>query len=126
MLTPGQSGWWPGVDVVSAADLPAAGADYGIRVRSPLGYHLRVRLRITEFTPPRGLAAASTGDLVGEGRVRLQPTPAGTVARIEWTVAVQRGWMRRAAPVLRPVFVLAHAVVMWRGERAARARLRRA
>ncbi len=125
MLTPGRPGWWPGVSVVDADAGLVCGAEYSIRVRSPFGYRLAVRLRVTELDPPHAIAAVSVGDLVGRGRMELRASPTGTTARIEWTAHLERAWMVRVAPVLRPVFVAAHTLVMRRGERAARRRLQR-
>lgn len=90
-------------------------------VRSPVGYRLRITVTIAEVEPGRLIAAVSDGDLAGSGSVRLAADEDGdeTIVRIRWSVATTRPWMNRTAPVLAPVFRLAHALVMRRGERAA-------
>lgn len=125
MLRPGAVTGWPGVRVVQAPRAVRAGESIRLAVRSPLGYRLRVDLALGEVDAPRVLAARSAGDLRGEGRVELHPRGAATEVRFTWNVETTLVWMNRAAPVLRPVFAAAHAVVMRAGERAMRRALRR-
>ncbi|RKS89464.1 hypothetical protein DEU37_1778 [Microbacterium sp. AG790] len=120
-LTTGVVAWWPAVRVEPQPHPPTPGDVVRLQVRSPWGYRLRVALTITAATPPRLLAAASTGDLAGRGSLRLTPEGGAAGARTRltwvWEVALVRRWMRVASPVLRPAFAAAHAIVMRRGER---------
>lgn len=116
-LASGRIPWWPAVAVdATTADL-AAGDVVLLRVRSPLGYRLHVVLTVTHVEPPREIAASASGDLAGRGRLRLRDDPAGAALEWTWDVTLRRRWMRAADPVLRPVFALAHRLVMRRGER---------
>jgi len=117
-LQPGPS-WWPGVTVPDPPDRIEPGALLTFRVRSRLGYVLRMRLRITEVRSGVRIAAASTGDLEGRGSIDVAPGEAGrTLITIRWQVVTRRRWMNATARVLRPVFVAAHGRVMRDGERA--------
>ena len=77
--------WWPGLtasetrSVVGSAGLAAPGTWARLRVRSPLGYALRFRLRLTETTAPSdgepGHALLDvTGDLTGRADVTVSET----------------------------------------------------
>lgn len=121
MLRPDGDSWWPGVRVAEPPTRIAAGERLTLVVRSPLGYALRMRLRVTAVEPPRLIVAESTGDLRGEGVVTLSAVPTGSLIEIRWAVTTERGWMTASGLVLRPAFVAAHRRVMARGERALRA-----
>ncbi|MCD1267436.1 hypothetical protein B5M43_001020 [Microbacterium sp. MEC084] len=112
-------GWWPGFRVESPG-APAPGGVIGVVVRAPFGYRLRFSLRITDIVPARRLEAASGGDLDGRGSVEVGPRGGGSEIRFAWDVAVRRRWMRVTGSVLRPVFALAHGMVMRAGERGLR------
>lgn len=125
---------WPGVRVEPAAVTVRSGERLGIRVRSPLGYTLRVDAVLGRVDPGRELQARAHGDLDGVGTVSLVPgtltsrrtgeTRDGCLVVIRWYVRTTRPWMNAAAPLLRPAFVVAHALVMRAGERGARRALR--
>lgn len=124
MLRSGAAPWWPGVTATGLDDELAAGDRLVLQVRSPLGYRLSSRLRVTEVIPGRAIAAASAGDLRGDGRLELAETAGGSVLTIRWDVSTERAWMNGTAFLLRPAFERAHARVMARGERGLRAVLR--
>lgn len=124
--------WWPGLTVTMPARRLRVGERMVVTVRAPLGYRLRVLLEVTEIDPGRTLAATSTGDLRGAGRLTVAAAaPAGTapgagtgtVVVFEWDVQTRRPWMNAAAWLLRPVFERAHAYVMRRGDAGLRALL---
>ncbi|HEY9424452.1 MAG TPA: hypothetical protein VIP54_06585 [Microterricola sp.] len=120
MLRPGGSGahWWPGVTVSDGPALLAAGEVLTLIVRSPLGYRLRVRLRLTEVVAGDMLAASSTGDLRGAGSLMIEPGAAAgeSALTIRWDVATTRAWMNATGWLLRPAFERAHTRVMAHGE----------
>lgn len=66
------------------------------------------------------LVAESTGDLVGRGSLDVTEDGPGSALTWTWEVETHRPWMRITGPLLRPVFVLAHTLVMRRGERGFR------
>ncbi|MGK3953013.1 hypothetical protein ACLKM7_11945 [Microbacterium sp. I2] len=133
-LLPGgpRRAWWPGLTVTMPPRRLRVGERMVVTVHAPLGYRLRVLLEVTEIDPGRTLAATSTGDLRGVGRLSVAAAGAGatasgggvgTVVVFEWDVQTRRPWMNIAAWLLRPVFEGAHAHVMRRGEAGLRARL---
>ncbi|KHK97291.1 hypothetical protein LK09_10745 [Microbacterium mangrovi] len=116
--------WWPGVSVPDPPVRIAPGEQLTFRVRSPAGYVLRMRLRLTDVQPGIRIAAESTGDLEGTGSIELTRTSVGgSLITIRWTVTTRRAWMNATARVLRPVFVAVHDRVMRTGERALLAEL---
>ncbi|MFT4135110.1 hypothetical protein [Microbacterium sp.] len=117
--------WWPGVSVPVPPARLAPGERLVLAVRSPLGYQLRTRLRLTEVDPLHTLAAESAGDLRGAGRIELASLgPDRTAVVFHWNVSTEKSWMNATASMLHAAFVWAHRVVMARGEQALRARLR--
>lgn len=104
--------WWPGMRSEGRSD--------GIHVvaGSPVGYRLRFRLHDIRQTPRELVTLRSDGDLRGRAEMRLAPVgPRTSTIDVTWRVDLTRPWMRRADPMLRPVFVRAHDVVMRAGER---------
>ncbi len=121
-LRTGEVPWWPAVRVDPLPDAPAVGRTVRLVVRSPWGYELHLSLTLTALTAPHLIAADSTGDLVGRGRLELNERgAAGSALTWTWEVTLTRTWMRIVSPLLRPAFVAAHTLVMRRGERGLRA-----
>jgi hypothetical protein len=121
MLVPGARSWWRALRVVSAPGGLAAGADVDVVVTAPFGYRLRVRFALERVRPARQVVAAGSGDLTGRGILTLASAgQSGCRLDVDWRVVVERPWMRRTSWMLRPVFALAHALVMRAGERGLR------
>jgi len=125
MLHDGVVPWWPGVRLEPAPTEPVAGTTLLLVVRSPLGYRLRTKLRLTLVDGGREVAARATGDLQGSGSITVRAVPGGSILTFRWEVQTERGWMNVLAPVMRPAFVAAHHRVMRHGERGLRAALER-
>jgi hypothetical protein len=115
-----EGSWWPGVSVPDPPATLAPGESLTLRVRSPFGYVLRMRLRLTEVEEGIRVAAASAGDLEGAGSLVIEGSARGSLITIRWEVRTRRQWMNVTARVLRPAFVWAHARVMRSGEVALR------
>jgi hypothetical protein len=66
--------WWPAFQPEQPAGSGPArpGDQIALRVRSPLGYRLRLRLEITGVVPMRRLDVAGSGDLAGVGRADFE------------------------------------------------------
>lgn len=123
-LGPGAQTWWRGVRVESAPRTLAAGEPFVLAVRAPLGYRLRMRMRLEQVEVASLLRAGAVGDLWGDGELTLRGVPEGSELVFTWTVQTTRPWMTATAWLLRPAFVAGHATIMRRGERALRRRLR--
>lgn len=57
-------------------------------VRGRLPYCVRFRVVVTVFQPPHCLAIASSGDLVGNGTLILEPQDQGTAVTYLWDVGL--------------------------------------
>lgn len=123
-LVPGRLAWWPAVRVLAAPPHPRAGDRLALEVRSVFGYRLRLDLTIVDVAPPRRLVAVSAGDLAGRGSLEIARDEHGAALIWTWEVETRRAWMRITGPVLRPAFVVAHTLVMRRGERGFRGAIR--
>jgi len=88
------------------------GSAVSIRVRSQIPYTLSFLTTITRVEPPHLLELRSEGDLVGTGRWSLEQAGDVTTVRYRWEVATTRPWMNLLAPVLRPLFVWNHDLIM--------------
>ncbi|WP_394942260.1 hypothetical protein [Psychromicrobium sp. YIM B11713] len=118
--------WWPALSGVSIKSRPLLeGEELELKVRSPLGYQLRLQLRILRVTPQRFLAVTATGDLEGRGEAIFQDdpgtqdpgTPQSSTLQINWLVRTTKPWMNFFAPVLAPLYRWAHRRVLQDGER---------
>jgi hypothetical protein len=102
------------------------GPDIHVVAGSPMGYRLRFRLHDIVQTPIERVTLKSSGDLAGRASMDLRAVDdSRSTIDVNWQVDVTKPWMRVAAPVLRPVFVLAHDAVMNAGERGLNAWLQR-
>jgi hypothetical protein len=118
--------WWHGVtrvQHVADGDPDGVGNVRRYTFRSVLPYDLTFDVRSTLVDPPARLFGEASGELVGEGRWFLIPTPRGTSVRYEWDVATSAWWMNLLAPVAGPAFTWNHDAIMRWGEDGLRAHL---
>jgi hypothetical protein len=101
--------WWHGLRRVSEV---APGRSDG------LGQVARLEWRAAL---PYSIAAG--GDLAGVGRFEIAEAGGVTTVVYAWEVETTKPWMRRTAPVLRPLFVWGHDHIMRAGGRGLAARL---
>ncbi len=105
--------WWPSVQVTESRP-----GRVSLRTRSAFGYHLNFRLTDLVLLEPDEMRFAADGDLAGRGVVTfVDDGPGRTSMLIDWQVSMVRPWMRRTSWLLRPVFTVAHRLVMREGER---------
>lgn len=114
--------WWPALRRESWPSPPlAVGSEFWLRVRSPLGYRLRVHLMIQEVSTGQSLRVRGSGDLSGSGEASFVELTDGnqqnTELRINWSVQTTKPWMNFFAPLAAPGFRWAHHAVMRDGER---------
>ncbi|WP_344103991.1 hypothetical protein [Myceligenerans crystallogenes] len=127
--------WWPGMSeeaagVVSGPDgLGAPGSWVRLRLRSPIGGGVRIRLYLTGSRPPtpeRGGRARLqvSGDLRGIATVHVSrpddDAEPGCEVRLIWIVTARRGPALLATRISRRLAAWAHARVMSAGERGLR------
>ncbi|MTB87120.1 hypothetical protein H9L21_07860 [Aeromicrobium senzhongii] len=105
--------WWDAVRVTAHH-----GEEIDLVARSVFGYRLRFTVYDLELEPTSAMRFRSRGDLEGSAALSFEPgRPGRTDLTIDWRVDATAPWMRRSERVLRPVFVLAHDLVMRSGER---------
>jgi len=105
--------WWNAVTVAAHR-----GEEIDLVARSAFGYRLRFTVHDLDLRPPHTMAFRSRGDLEGEALLEFRPgDPGRTRLAIDWHVDATPRWMVRSARLLRPVFVVAHDLVMSSGER---------
>lgn len=105
--------WWPSVQVTES--IPGRLA---LRTHSRFGYRLDFCLTDLVLQEPERMTFAAEGDLAGRGQVSFAARGTDAAAMlIDWRVEASRPWMRRTSWILRPVFTLAHRLVMREGQR---------
>ncbi|SRR5581483_9627541 len=118
--------WWRGVERVVELRPPDADGLGGLTRyvwKSALPYQLTIDTTSTRIDRPFAMDGRSTGELIGEGRWRLQEDGGVTTVRYEWAVATTKAWMNLLAPLARPLFAWNHDVVMRQGGDGLRALL---
>lgn len=107
--------WWRAVETV---DLIERGDDHGLGAyrrftwRTALPYRVRFNVRVTRVEPMAVIEGRADGEVSGVGRWTLAPYDKGTHVRYDWSVKLNKPWMRVLAPLLRPVFAWNHDRVM--------------
>lgn len=105
--------WWDAVSVTAHR-----GEEIDLVARSAFGYRLRFTVHDLDLQPTTRMRFHARGDLEGSADLDFAPgSPGRTLLTIDWHVDTTAPWMRRSERVLRPVFVLAHGLVMRSGER---------
>lgn len=102
--------WWPWLGGFSTQGLDRGHVTRCV-VRSPLGFRLRLVLRVTD-TGERFVAADVGGDLEGAGRLEVRPDGAGSLVSLVFDVRVARRTLRPFALLARPLFRWAHDRVL--------------
>ena len=74
----------------------------------PLPYRMHLRVALLECIAPTRINAEIPGDLVGRGRVLLEPDGDATPATIGWTFEMMQTPMRVAARVAPPLLRWGH------------------
>lgn len=118
--------WWPYVRAVQeldAGDDEGLGARYDFHWSSRLPYSIRLRTTVTDIRRHERITARAEGDLRGVGTWTLRERDGATFVEYTWSVDLDRAWMRRLLPVLRPAFAWNHNAVMAAGESGLRKRL---
>lgn len=106
--------WWPAVREVNRLD-DTTGV---IRIRAVLPYDLTFTAREVRRDPAAGvLEIAMTGDLEGWARWTITGDGAGSLARYDQVVVVNKPLLRRFAVPGRPVFRANHWLMMRAGRR---------
>jgi uncharacterized protein YndB with AHSA1/START domain len=104
--------WWAWL---RDADLPSLteGSRATFAVAAPLGYAMRLGLRLVEVVPRERIVARVDGDLAGRAELELHPEePQVTTVVLRWDLALQRRLMRVLGLVARRVLESGHEWVV--------------
>lgn len=119
--------WWPSVRRVAtlaAGDSDGIGAAHRLVWQGALPYRLAITTEVAAIEPGRRIAVRARGDVEGAGTWTLRPEGgSGTAVRYVWRVGVDKAWMRRLLPILKPIFAWNHGKVMVAGEAGLRRHL---
>lgn len=110
--------WWPYVEAVEQIEAGEPSGQHSIwryTWKTMLPYKLRFELCVTRIEAPVLLEADVTGDVSGRGIFRIDRKDDHTLVCYHWNVRICRGWMKWLAPIVRPVFLWNHRMVMQRG-----------
>src|SRR5262249_45973289 len=80
--------------------------------RSRLPYRLQFTMETTRIEPRSRIDGVATGELEGTGCWQLTHAEGVTHVRYDCRVVANKWWMRRLAPIARPLFAGNHDVVM--------------
>lgn len=105
--------WWSAVRVQAHH-----GESIDLVTDSGFGYKLAFTVYDLCLARPDSMRFRATGDLVGTAHLDFYDRGLDrSQLDIGWHVEVTRRWMRISEPVLRPFFIVAHSLMMRRGER---------
>lgn len=112
--------WWPEVRTVRRLSDDTR----QLTCRSVLPYDLEFTARKSKSDRQAGiLEARLNGDLEGFSRWTITASPGGTLAVFDEEVIVNKGPLRRLAPIARPAFQGNHRLMMSHGRRGLNAYL---
>lgn len=103
--------WWSWLHEFDAAGL-IPGTTARATIRSPLRYSLRCAVHVEDVEARHHVATKVDGDLRGPARLDVRPDPAGSVARLQWSVAIADPPLAALSRVARPAMEWAHDQVV--------------
>jgi len=116
--------WWPGLRSVEVKNVhkKIVGSRVHMAWGARLGYTLRIEITITNYMADSRIDFTSVGDLVGGGSWSLKDGDQidTTAINILWHVATTKRWMNISAPLLRPIFIFNHYLLMRAGQKGLR------
>jgi hypothetical protein len=113
--------WWPWLRRFDAPGLER-GATWTATVQPPLPYRLTFDLHLTTVDAPHVVAADITGDLEGEARIEVSPTPNGSLLHFTSALMPTNSVLRAVVQVAEPMARFGHQWVLDTGLRQFRAR----
>lgn len=114
--------WWPELNDVHDMKLAKGltGTTFSCTWQAPMGYRLKSDVTIGTIVNDEKVILHSEGDVRGSVTCQLSEVAGQTNIRIDWQVMTTKAWMNYLAPLLKPLFVYNHHVVMRSGERGLR------
>jgi uncharacterized protein YndB with AHSA1/START domain len=118
--------WWRAVkrvEIIKAGDANGIGTVRRFTWATALPYSITFDMEVARIEPEHLIEARASGEFDGIGRWTVTPQGNGSHVKYEWLVELIRPWQRAIAPLLRPVFVWNHQVVLGWGEADLKKRL---
>lgn len=118
--------WWRAVKCVEPirhGDHEGVGVVRRFTWTTALPYTLTFDVETVRVKRNREIEGRASGELDGVGLWTFSETNGGTHLNYLWRVEATKPWMRRLAPVLRPLFAWNHGKVMAWGLEGAKRRL---
>jgi hypothetical protein len=102
-------GWWGWLHEfrLEGVGLAAGSVLHGVVV-PPLPYRMRIRVDILECVRYRSIDAAVHGDLEGDARLRMSPSPPGATIEVAWNIEMMQTPMRLASRFAHPLLRFGH------------------
>jgi len=94
-----------------------AGTVARFRVQPPLPYSLHLIVSVVEVIDGSLVRTRVDGDVRGDAELAVIGVDDGSQARLRWDLVLVRPSLVRAAPILRPMMVAGHDVVVAMGVR---------
>jgi uncharacterized protein YndB with AHSA1/START domain len=110
--------WWPAVkrvEALVAGDADGVNSVWRYAWQGKLPYRLAFDVRISRVESLVAIEGIAQGDLDGTGGWYFSNEGEVSIVRYDWHVRSRRGWMNLLAPLLRPLFICNHALVMQQG-----------
>jgi hypothetical protein len=106
--------WFPWLDEADLGPLEE-GSTAHFTVNPPLPYKLHLRVDVRRVVPESLVEGEVHGDVAGPARLEVAAHPAGSTARLVWSLRVCRPMLRGAERVARPLMLWGHDAVVSRG-----------
>jgi uncharacterized membrane protein len=106
--------WFPWLDGATLGPLEA-GTTSRFTVNPPLPYKLHLEVDVQRVVPCSSVEGSVRGDVAGPARLEVGEHPEGSLARLVWSLRVQRPVLAAAERIARPVMVWGHDAVVARG-----------
>ena len=103
--------WWSWLREFSSDGL-YAGSRARCLIQAPLPYALRCDIQVLAVEPGVSIATQVGGDLRGPARLDVAADPAGSTARLSWSLELGNPVLDRLARFGRPLMSWAHDVVV--------------
>ncbi len=112
--------WWKGqspVETIEKGDAQGVGAVTKFCTKGILPYRLVYTGTVREIIPLQKIMGTTCGQLEGTGIWLFESNSGVSTVSYRWTVKTNWRWMNWTTPLLRPLFVWNHNIVMrWGGE----------
>lgn len=120
--------WWKAVEsaqlITHSGNKEGIGSQIALVFKGALPYRLKFTTTVSKIHHFDYLEGASSGELAGVGRWELVEDGEVTIVHYYWDVQLNKVWLRIISPLIRPILVWNHNIVMREGEKGLRSLLK--